>query len=281
MPRICTKVESPAWAWAGPNHAAIISWFFYFHIDKVSVGFCLDFDCLLSQSVPPPGKKWSLISHISNIKLGWFIFDICGRFLFLLLNCLMMSVRKFSAPGFLCLIFSCNCFFLLCFWSGSVSLPPIVTCSEVSAFSNSAILFLMASTVCFCFLFSDCNSCMSISRTCMHCETLCMHSPVLGFDKGLMCDDLLYLHLNFIVCCHLISQNYSNKCVLPEMLWTNYFHLCYALFHMQECYPDFLWCISNYAMQDIAMYPNLMWKCELATSEKTVNLRYHVWVTWL
>ena len=104
--------------------------------------------------------------------------------LFYLLNWLMMSIKTFWALQFFCLISCCSCFFSLCFLSESTSFLSTMNHSEVNIFSESTLLSVMSSAVCFCSMLNNCNSSMSKVRTCKHYETFSLHFPLVIFDIG-------------------------------------------------------------------------------------------------
>ena len=74
-------------------------------------------------------QKVFWIRHTSNMKPIDVPFDLCVGILFLLLNCLMIFVKRFLASSFPS-DFCCSCFLSLYLFSESFSLLSAVNCSK-------------------------------------------------------------------------------------------------------------------------------------------------------
>ena len=93
--RICTTVGSAAWAWVGLKDRAFISQFCWFPCWCRLGWFMFWFWLPLAGSPPEPAKSGLRLT----IPLMWntavLLTDVGVWFLFMLLNCLMMSVKSF------------------------------------------------------------------------------------------------------------------------------------------------------------------------------------------
>ena len=89
------------------------------------------FDLLFGSSC----KKWSQVSHTGNLKLGR-CYVCCGGLLFLSLNYLVMSVKKFPASGFLYWTVQNRCLLSFGLFCVSVFVLSTVICKDAVAFSN-------------------------------------------------------------------------------------------------------------------------------------------------
>ena len=102
--KICTKAESAACACTALSGGTLIIWFLW----GQGVG---SFGFWFGLRGPPPARS-RLRLAILVVWNAIAAFSCCYRiFLFLLLYYLIMSVRKFSASVFFCLIVHDNCFF--------------------------------------------------------------------------------------------------------------------------------------------------------------------------
>ena len=87
-------------------------------------------------------KKWSQISHTGFWNFSALLSDAC-RVLALVVNCLMISVKKPLASHFFYPILCCNCFISICLLPKSMSLPWNMILNEGTAFSSSTTLSVM------------------------------------------------------------------------------------------------------------------------------------------
>ena len=135
---ICIKIQSADWTQAGFKDEPYISWLCWYPDWRRLGWLAFLFYLPLVGHLPAAGKNDFGLAIMVIWNSVDSVFDICGGFLFLCLNCLMISVKKYFASSF----------FTLCLGCRSISLFSNVTC-EANAFSNLTILFLMSATGCF------------------------------------------------------------------------------------------------------------------------------------
>ena len=161
----------------------------------------------------------------------------------------------------------CNCFFSFNLCSISLSLLSTVSCNKVNFFIFT-ILPVRSSTVCFCSMFRDCNSCINESRRCADCQIFSSGAIALGLGIGIDVSYLFHilLNVNFIspkiskileVCSSRKNMNnsFSSSCSHAKML------SLFSVIFIKSCTAGYC-----------EVYKSSV-KCELTTCKRMVHIK--------